>query len=677
MPAVYAPSDAKFRLWFLGVVAVAFAIKAWLTAIIRILPIFAPADASNYLVHAAYIARGLWFGPYDNMTLIKQPFFPIYLAMVQDSGISLTVAHLLLDALAAALAVLAIRPLIRSRVAAAAIFLVIYFNPFSYDMMAWLTYRTQVNSALALLSVACAAAIFVRRRRPIRESLPWAIGLGFSFAAFWLNREESIWLLPCEVAILGAYLLAVWKRHDGTLVRRALLLGVPVGIVVATIAAIMVVNGRQYGWYTTNEEQSREFVSAYTSLSRVVGPQEPFIPVPRAARMLAYSVSPAANELRPALEGANGAAWAKITCDDIPSTCPQNDIAAGWFLWALRDAAQAAGHYTSGRDARRFWVELASEMDAACDAGKIPCRRKPATMFPLGGPGDIPVIAEHFWTGLLMLLSCEPLSFDPWNAPPPSVALRTDYDFIARNVDDGVAPRTFKGWLAHRSLRDIAVIGPGSDGATITFAPSPDVQQVLSRDKRFASGWESSLARFEIKSECTTACSLALTNDDGSTSVIPLSTSTAGGFLYDKNFVYHSDGSECVTDVAFDAHQKMALLRELGKLYQALFGAAVVLSVVLFGYRLVRSVALRRPRLPDHDVLLLASASSVLFLILALAMIDAFSFTSFNAEYMAAMFPLALFAAAMTLSIEGPIAYRILRRHLPSLEEGRRTKSAN
>ena len=71
-------------------------------------------------------------------------------------------------------------------------------------------------------------------------------------------------------------------------------------------------------------------------------------------RERAYSVSPAARDWlrcwtdRKGKPGAESVAPRPATAD-----CPE--ILSGWFMWALRDAVAAAGHYKTAPDAMRFY----------------------------------------------------------------------------------------------------------------------------------------------------------------------------------------------------------------------------------------------------------------------------------------------------------------------------------
>lgn len=424
----------KFALAIAGMVV----IKLWLTADIRILPFYSPHDALNFVEHAKFIMLGEWFGPYSDLTLIKQPFFPVYLAILSDFGLPLPLANQLLYALACLIACFAVRRIVRSDGVLLALFAVLLWNPLTYGALAWLPYRSQLSESLALLSLACATAILLRRADRVSALVPWSLGLGFSFAAFWLTREESVWLVPSVVTILAASLLSgVSRRRPQLLGAASLTFGCPLAICVAAVLVFKSLNGVHYGWFVTTEQSAPEYISAYNSLARIVSPTaDRMVPVPKAARELAYSVSLAARELQPTLEGQIGKNWTAESCKG-GNVC--RDIGGGWFQWAFRDAVANAGYYTSGPRVQEFYVRLARELDAACDTGSIRCRAKRHTLAPPVGLSDVPVLAERAERGVLAVVTLSNFSIVSWASPNASypIEIVADYVFVVRSVGTG------------------------------------------------------------------------------------------------------------------------------------------------------------------------------------------------------------------------------------------------
>ena len=147
--------------------------------------------------------------------------------------------------------------------------------------------------------------------------------------------------------------------------------------------AVARTNKAHYGVATVVEFREPAFVAAYGALSRLEpAAWERLIPVPREAIRRAAEHSPATAELLPYLDGAMADGWALEGClvyDEAPC---RGEIRGGWFMWALRAAVSLAGHSESAVDARRFYRRVATEIDAACNDGRLACVAKPLGMAP-------------------------------------------------------------------------------------------------------------------------------------------------------------------------------------------------------------------------------------------------------------------------------------------------------
>jgi hypothetical protein len=649
-------------LAFFGGVAVLVLLKLWLTSEIRVLPAVAPHDASNYLEHAKAFLSGEWFGPYDNLTLIKGPAFPLYMAAVQELGLPLPLAHQLLYAAASVVACLSVGPLIRSVYSRLAVFAVLLYNPMTFGFLAWVTFRSQLTESLALIVVACAFAIFVRRREPARAIIPWLLTLDVTFAAFWHTREEGIWVVPCLALLLGAYVWAARRDGNRELVRRVALLSTVAFVWTLASVTFTVVNGQRYGWYTTVELQSPEFISAYNSLARIEVAPVYHVPVPRAAREIAYAVSPAAAQLRAGLEGARGKDWTSTSCTTW-SVC--GDIGGGWFMWSFRDAVAVAGHYSGGAEARTFYITLARELDAACDSGKMRCRRKARTLAPPLTATDLPAIGSGFVEAIRVATTISQFSLDHWPPPARNPALEQDYEFVTRAVLLADPAVTFEGWIVHGPLHAVEVDGPnGPDpAATISFGPSPDIRAVFARDPKHR-GHDIGIARFRITGACVEACFLVVTDALDRRTRIPLAASIVN--FRDTRIDYHLDrvSGAAATPQDVDDRAKRAVLRRIAWLYQTVLPYAIALALTLTVLRCVRALRRRSLAAAVHATFAVGVLASAASLLLILAVIDATSFPALSPEYMGGLFPLLLFFAATTIAVEVTVARRLMRSGL-------------
>lgn len=336
-------------------------------------------DDYLYLTLAQHIAGGRWLGPYTHMTLIKGPFYPLWIAASFVLGIPLQFSQHLLYIGACAVMVAAIRPLIGHPVALTVVYALLIFNPITFAITQVL--REGISIALALLTVACAIALFVRGDGSLRVLAAWAVGGGAALSALWLTREEGIWILPALVFLLGATVVSLRRRRVGQFWQRLALFLTPFLLCGLSIVAISGINYRAYGVFAVTEVTAPEWLAAYGSLTRVEHDAwHRYFAVPRSVREQIYAVSPAFAELKTAIEGPAGQRWGVFGCRMLPGTC--GDISDGWFLWLMRDVVADRGYYSTGPTALAYYRRLANEIDAACATGRLRCGPPRATMAP-------------------------------------------------------------------------------------------------------------------------------------------------------------------------------------------------------------------------------------------------------------------------------------------------------
>jgi len=344
-------------------------LKLWVSSN-QVMTAIGPAghDDHLYLNMAKGLVSGKWLGTYNHMTLAKGPFYSIWIAASFGLGVPLLLAQHLLYAAACAVFVSALAPALRGALLRVVLFAVLLFNPSTFtDVVGTRVLREGIYPALTLLVLGCVLAVPLRRERPFRSNAPWAVGLGASLAALWLCREERIWIVP------ALFLVAAWVAVQRSSSRRTVIvLGASAAAVfVVLVGAVVVKNWSQYGVPVITEFTEGQFPRAYAALGRVrQAAERPRIPLPQETRLRIYAVSPRFAELQPFMEGDIGRGWSVPGCNEA-GIC--GDIAAGWLMWALRDAAVAAGHYRDAHDAARYWAGVRDEVASACRDGRIAC----------------------------------------------------------------------------------------------------------------------------------------------------------------------------------------------------------------------------------------------------------------------------------------------------------------
>lgn len=349
------------------------AVKLWLTAAQTIYAI-GPAfhDDRLFVELAAHVLQGEWLGPYNQFTLAKGPLFPLFIAALFKLGVPLLLAQQALYAAAAAAVTRSLRPWIGPGAWSFALYAILLWNPMSYDAgNLGRLMRQNLYAPLALFAVAGLVAWYARRREPVRrQAVPALLG-GLALGGFWLTREESVWLLPTVGLLLAGLGLAM--RRELAAHGRALAAGLACFFGAALVPTLIIstLNLRHYGWFGTVEFRAGEFKDAYGALTRIkVGPELPQVPVSREMRLAAYEVSPAFARLQPFLEGPVGDHWS----DKERFPAAEREIRGGWFVWAIRDAVVAAGLAPDAGATLGYYRQIADEVNAACDSGRLSAR---------------------------------------------------------------------------------------------------------------------------------------------------------------------------------------------------------------------------------------------------------------------------------------------------------------
>ncbi len=367
--------------------AAIFGFGIWMVAPLPVAYAGGGGDDLLFVRLANFILDGQWLGPFDQYTLIKGPFYPLFLAGAALTRIPIQVATQAVVLLGALLASRVAGRLLGSRAAGCLCFALMTLNPAPSGVVASLLYREPLYAGLLLLTLAAAARLAL-----LPSGLWRAVPLGLAFAAFWLTREEGLLLIPA-LALLAAWRIGHDVVHRVPVRAQLARLLLPVAVGLAPILLVAEINRIDYGVFRTSDYKAPPVLAAYAALSRIRHTSWiATVPIPRDAFARAYAVSPAARLLAPNLEGPGRAFWADVSCRDEPFRgC--NDIEAGWIMWALRGAATAAGQYGSARQADRFFRRIANEVNAACDAGKIPCTGRHLSLLPPLRAEWLPTIA--------------------------------------------------------------------------------------------------------------------------------------------------------------------------------------------------------------------------------------------------------------------------------------------
>ena len=613
--------------------------------------------------------HGGWLGDYNRLTLVKGPMYPLWVAFCFVDGAPLLFGQQVLYILAGITLVLALRKFITRPWLLLLLFIFYLFCPATMTRVT----REGIYPALAVFVLSGYIGIHANHREKLSKMFPWSLLSGLALSAFWLTREEGVWIMPLVVLLLAYTLLSTYRtfRFSSESLKRALPCVLPLLVLLVVLNAVALMNWLHYGVYTTVEMKSKSFLSAVGALQRVKHPHwRSYIPVPREVRRSIYKVSPAFKELQPFLEGDACEKWEIISCAALPKTC--GDIAGGWFVWALRDAVSFAKYYTGGAKAEAYYKRLAEEINTACEDGRLDCLAERNTIMPPLRRAYIrPVIKRFFKIAEhLFEFTHDPTGEDPSTGPEESLAIFRDLtrEKPAPSATDSQEPSEYvsiRGWAFSQPPSPIhfsVTSGEGNeDNFYVKHFPSDDV------DKQF--NWEyvgNKSSNFEIRTPYSEGSLLRFFDETGLAAVMIIDNPQKSvRILTDKSNFYlysatHGKPEQLQKVKHFD-DVKIKLLQTFEN-YKTLVMPVSLLAVALYLVSFIGCIFKRRVSFLFivNTAVLMAIASRLLIL----AIIDVISFPALRPSYLAPSYPfLAIFTVLAVVDfVQGETMTRMIAK---------------
>lgn len=359
--------DAK-RAWALAAVLAASSLL--FIVLVHHLPVSILAGAGHddawFWQRAGNIAAGQWLGAFDQMTLIKGPGYPLFLAASHALGLPGTTMQAVLHCLACLLLGVAVHRMCGRPLLSTLLVVALQWQPAA---LGWnRVIRDNIGGAQVILALAC-LLLFMYAPRRGRRGLRWAVLAGLACGWLWSTREDAVWVVPGFALLLLAHVATGWRSAGE---RRRTGIGIAlVGLgFAAWLSLVAGINLASYGVFTTVDTRASAYRDALSALHRVrVGPPVPYVPVPGPVREAVYGASPSFARLRSYLE--DPARRGGDACRQAPEACI--DYSGGRFLWVLRAAAASVGEYRSAPAADAYFRQVADEIGAACEVGTLAC----------------------------------------------------------------------------------------------------------------------------------------------------------------------------------------------------------------------------------------------------------------------------------------------------------------
>jgi hypothetical protein len=328
--------------------------------------IYGSATEHDALLFLNAAKHWYWGSEYSWDAFVRPPAYPLFIAFVHLLHIPLRVGIELLQAAGYLTLVAGLRKAGVSRSVCLLTYAAMIFHPGSFQLN---SVTMADNFYAAVLPLALGGLLLTLFTANPRH----AIWTGIAFAVLWNTREESILIPPLIVVFLVLALVRQratrsWKPGIRYWLKPA---GAMVGMLCLLNLAVDAANYRAFLGFSKSELTASSFRAAYKALLRIKPDRDQrFVSLSTDALQKAYSVSPTFSQLRPQLGGELGRNW------QVPAFAALgvHEIGTPWILWALRSTANAQQVHKTATSARRFYRNVAKEINRACDEGRIPSR---------------------------------------------------------------------------------------------------------------------------------------------------------------------------------------------------------------------------------------------------------------------------------------------------------------
>jgi hypothetical protein len=153
------------------------------------------------------------------------------------------------------------------------------------------------------------------------------------------------------------------------------------------------------------------------------------------------------------------------------------EIMTGWFVLALRETIDLAGHARSPSEGLAYLARVADEVNSACDSGALACGPARSSLAPPWRWDDLGLTLKRTCRGVARFLTLDDIAFFPtWGSPDQLASVQAlTLDQFGTAIGTSPAPPTSRtlldSWKAQR-LADIrrvyaALFAPAVIGAAL------------------------------------------------------------------------------------------------------------------------------------------------------------------------------------------------------------------
>ncbi len=361
-------------------------------------------DSLRYLEMSEHLLHLQWLGDYHQLTLIRPPLYSLLITISHISHIPLVHLQQFFYLFSIISIIIGLRQLGIPHTLLYLLYSLCLLHPIAFYPHFFIATESLYISFCNFFIASCIGFHACYTRFP-RVALLWLVGYNLSIILIWHLRPEGIWLVPAGIFLNLYWIYYSHTTHIAWRYRYYPGLLFPLlGIYLFTLT-IQHFNQKYYHISVYTELHDTGLKKTLNWLTRIAPEQrQRYIPVSHFALQQAYQVSPHFATLAPFLsQNKYAQSWAAHGCQWM-GIC--DEIAGGWTIWAIRDAASKAGYYRDPLTAQHFYQNVAKELQQACHTHAIHCSANMTGNY-LAPPliwQDIPVIFTSIYKLFYLLL---------------------------------------------------------------------------------------------------------------------------------------------------------------------------------------------------------------------------------------------------------------------------------
>jgi len=329
-------------------------------------------DDGWFIRRAMDILHGDWFGPYNQMTLIKGPVYPLFLSLTSVLGVSLQFSTAFCHLITTYLVIYSLSEYLKSFFSKYIVLVLLLISQFPLQRVI----RDEVSLILLLLIISLTVIVFFNEKARYKNII--SAFLGVLIGLMMLTREDGG--LTSIPVIMFAIILSLMKFYARNNFKKIMIsVSILIIFTIAVNVSYKLVNYLKYNSYVGVELLDSDYNDTLSAIYSVrESPIQRHVEVTNDNIDAIYRISPTFRSLESLIR--LSAEWRESGCLLDKSTCGQFGV--GYFMWMLRDVMYLKGYYSSPETAKINYRQITAEIRMACEAGKIKCANKYLSKIP-------------------------------------------------------------------------------------------------------------------------------------------------------------------------------------------------------------------------------------------------------------------------------------------------------